>query len=480
VADLSQSPTAGPQAEPETEVAARPKGPDLLDRTWDFFASVPVATVMIFCVAAISIAGTLIEQEGQYNSWMPPAQYYPDRYGPVLGPLLMKLGLTHAYTSWWYLALLGGAVTSLVVCSLQRGVPLWNAIMKPPIAPVTGFLKHLKFRLTYAAPEGDGLQPAAEALRKLGYKVKIENGRMLAEKGRLNRWGPYILHLGLVIVALGAFTRAIPGWYSDTTIWVRDGETARVPGSTWFVRNDKFTADFYADGRPKNYSTDAVVIENGKEVKRQTVKLNYPLAYKGIELYQSSYQQSLGTVDVVLNQKQGDKSTEVGRFTMDLIQPAKEYQVGNVTPQVVNYFPDFSIGDDGQPGTRSADPNNPAVQFKVTGYDKPIWFLMNYPDMHVDPNAPYTFSVAGMTTRNTTGLRVKKDVGQPILWAGLVVITLGCGITFYFAHRRIWAMVEGGRVLIAGQTNRDRMSFVREFKKLGEKLPGTEFESLGG
>jgi len=477
VADLTKP---APTEEVQAEETAN-NGPDLLDRTWDFFASVPVATLLLFIIAIVSVAGTLIEQEGQYQSYLPPAQFYPQRYGPVMGPLLMGVGLTHAYMSWWYLALLGMVVTSLVVCSLQRFVPLYKAVQHPPVGPVPGFLRHLKWRLSFAPTDENPLEPATNALKAMGYKVTAEGDRILAEKGRWNRWGPYVLHTGLILIALGALARAIPGFYSDTTLWVRDGEVARVPGADWFVKSEKFTAEFYPDGRPKLYSTDAVVIDGGKEVKRQTIKMNEPLAYRGIELYQSSYNQSLGSIDVLMQEKVGENDLkDLGKFTVDLAQPAKEYKVGAVTLTPTEYFPDFAMDELGKPSTKSGDPNNPAIQFKATGYDKPLWFFAAYPEMQFDPKAPYTFKIAAMSQRSSTGLKVKKDVGLNIIWVGLFVIVLGTSLTFYLSHRRIWGMVDGKKVLLAGQCNRDKMTFTRDMRRLSAALPGAEIEQLGG
>ena len=36
-------------------------------------------------------------------------------------------------------------------------------------------------------------------LKKRNYNVKVEDGNVLAEKGRFSRWGPYVNHIGLII-----------------------------------------------------------------------------------------------------------------------------------------------------------------------------------------------------------------------------------------------------------------------------------------
>lgn len=464
---------------PVTEAAERKH--DLLDRTWDFFASVRVATVLLFLLALASIAGTLIPQEGTYNSWLPPLEFYSQTFGPLTGPLLMRLGLTHAYSSWWFLALLGAVGCSLLVCSLQRFVPLYRVIHRPPVAPLAGFLHHLPVRLTAEKSAPEPLTALRESLRRLGYRVTVQGDRLLAEKGRWQRWGPYVLHTGLLLLLIGGAARAVPGWYSEQTLWVGDGEIVRVPGADWYLKSEKFTAEFYDDGRAKYYATEAVVIDGGQEVLRHTIKMNEPLQYRGLAFYQSSYTTSLGSTDLVLQtQDAAGTLTDAGRFTVDLQQPAPEYMVGGTRLTLVDYFPDFAFDEDGKPMSRSADANNPALRFAIAGYDKPLWLFLAYPDMRFDPKAPYQFQVTGLTPRSTTGLRVKRDAGLPVIWAGLLIISLGTALAFYFSHRRIWAMVEGDRVLVAGQAFRDRLAFNREMKRLADSLPGAQIEQLGG
>ena len=40
---------------------------------------------------------------------------------------------------------------------------------------------------------------------------------------------------------------------------------------------------------PKEYLSDLVVPENGREVLKKTIQVNDPLKFKGISFYQSSY-----------------------------------------------------------------------------------------------------------------------------------------------------------------------------------------------
>ncbi len=468
-------PNVAPEGVSETGAGPlRPGKPvkDLLDRAWDFFASVRVVTVIIFLIAVASVVGTLIDQEGQYNSWVSPAQYYPQRYGQVLGPLLYRIGLTRMYASWWYLSLLLLLGISLVVCSLERFIPLWRTVQRPNTSPPEAFIQHLRHRFAFRPPNGEPpLALLTRELRARRYHVVQEGSRLYADKGRWGRWGPYVTHIGLLLILLGAMARAIPGASFDQMIWVRDGATVKVQDANWYVRSEKFTAEYYADGTPKSYRTDAVVIDDGKEVKRHTIAMNDPLWYQWVELYQSSFQQEVGKARVVLTERQTGK--RLGTFQLDLIQPESSYSVGDYSLNVKEYFPDFGFDQAGKPVSKSAQVQNPAFIFEVVPREgKPFkqWFFALFPEMEFDAKSPVRLQVLDTEVVSTTGLKLKKDLGIPVIYLGLFVTALGVMCSFYIAHRRYWALFDGERVVLGGWTNRNETSLQSELDVLGARL----------
>ena len=137
---------------------------------------------------------------------------------------------------------------------------------------------------------------------------------MLAEKSRFSRWGPYINHIGLIIFLIGVLMRLIPGNYLDQYVWVRDGETRKVPETNYYVKSEGFAVEYYGkdefpeeldlqEGQQvvKMYKTDAILYKNLnaglpgtepelEEVHRQQIIVNHPLEYEDLLLYQSGQQ----------------------------------------------------------------------------------------------------------------------------------------------------------------------------------------------
>src|SRR5699024_11678090 len=82
-------------------------------------------------------------------------------------------------------------------------------------------------------------------LKKLRYRVRNEDGHILAEKGRFSRWGHYVNHIGLIIILIASILRQTPLFFLDEYVWVREGEQIVIPGTDgeYYVENKKFTLE---------------------------------------------------------------------------------------------------------------------------------------------------------------------------------------------------------------------------------------------
>ncbi|MBW7462190.1 cytochrome c biogenesis protein ResB, partial [Paenibacillus sepulcri] len=84
-----------------------------------------------------------------------------------------------------------------------------------------------------------------EKLKRKRYRVTREGTALLAEKNRFSRWGPYINHIGLIVFLLAVLLRSLPGWAMDSYVTVPEGETVQIPDTSYYIKNEKFTLDYY-------------------------------------------------------------------------------------------------------------------------------------------------------------------------------------------------------------------------------------------
>ncbi|WP_227395247.1 cytochrome c biogenesis protein ResB [Jeotgalibacillus aurantiacus] len=462
----------------------------VIDRIWNFFSSVKVGVWLIVITLIASAIGTIFPQELFIPRNIDPAAYYEDRYG-LAGKIYYVLGFHNLYGSWWYMLLIAAIGTSIIIASLDRGVPLYKALKNQRVERHGSFLKRQRIYSEYAIDNPmTKLDEIGAGLEKKKYKIRKEDNHLLAEKGRFSRWGPYVNHTGLIIFLIGAMLRFVPGMYVDETLWIREGETLIVPGTDqqYFLENKGFTLETYNEGQDsevfdatlervgpvaKNFQTDAVLYKReegdiagsaNREMDplfEQPIQVNVPLKFDGFALYQTDYiENEIHKMSFTLENK--DTGETFGEFSVDLFSPeldgvyelSEGYQV-----EMMGIYPDFSGFEDGEPQSASPLPNNPAFLFKMITPDKPdgeVAFIGIQQNLEPLGENEYALSFSGLETRDVSGLTVRKDLTLWILALGGAIFMIGVVQGAYWNHRRIWLKAgEDGKLYVAGHTNKN-------------------------
>jgi cytochrome c biogenesis protein len=474
------------------------QNPNLLDMVWNFFSSVKVAVYLIAVTLAVSALGTIYPQESTfYNPELVDLrQYYADEYGWT-GELYYLLGLSKTYESWWYRGLLLMIGASLVICSLDRVLPLYRALSKQQIRKHPRFIARQKatFRTELAAgkpgEEERWVREFAGVLGKKGYKVHLdqEGTALLAEKNRFSRWGPYINHIGLIIFLLAALLRTIiPGWNMNVDMQLLEGETKAIPGTPYYLKNEKFTVEVYENADVyKKFETKAVLYRCTdrcgtpdpvlEEVKRHNILMNHPLEYGHLEIFQFHFEQTRQLVSMNVQLTDRASGEVLGTMHLDMKNPKTVYQVGEYEVQVTDYFPEFTFRD-GKPATDSRNPRNPAFIFTIAGSAlddagesylfAPMMGLMQRisTDGAADAEGRFAVSVASeadvQIANFITYLNVRSEQGMSLIWAGAAISMIGLIMGFYWQHRRIWLRVDDGVLLLGGHTNKNWFALRKE------------------
>ncbi|MBY0145520.1 cytochrome c biogenesis protein ResB [Neobacillus niacini] len=465
----------------------------IIDKIWNFFSSVKVGVWLIVITLVASAAGTILPQEMYIPPTMPAEEYYEDQYG-WFGKLYYVLGFNNLYSSWWYLILIAMIGISLVICSLDRVVPLYKALKAQRVTRHEGFLK--RQRLFGISENGDqqDLTAVKERLKSKRYHVREENGDLLAEKNRFSRWGPYVNHVGLIIFLIGGMLRFVPGMYIDKVLWLREGETKVVPETDgqYYVANEKFILENYDKEKDKtfeaaidragmvvkNYQTNAVLYKRVgpaipgekpelEKVKEHKIKVNQPLKFERFALYQVDYKlDELNTMSFSLTNKDSGKT--FGDIKVNLYDPKPKYDLENgYAVEVLSFFPDFEFGEDGEPTTKSRIPNNPAFVFKMISPEVPkgeTSFVAIQQTIEPLGDNQYKMAFKGIETKNVTALTVRKDLTIWIIIVGGILFMIGVIQGAYWNHRRIWVQNKDGKIWIAAHTNKNWFGLKREIE----------------
>ncbi|MDQ0157212.1 cytochrome c biogenesis protein ResB [Robertmurraya andreesenii] len=476
-----------------------------IDKIWNFFSSVKVGVWLIVITLIASALGTVFPQQMYIPQNIPPVEYYADQYGS-LGKLYYQLGFHDLYSSWWYLLLMASIGVSLVICSIDRVVPLYRALKKQRVTRHESFLKRQRlFGKTDTGSSDESFEKVKERLKAKHYTIREEDGNILAEKGRFSRWGPYVNHCGLIIFLFAGMLRFVPGMYVDDMLWIREGETKVIPETNgeYYLKNKEFTLEVYDKDKDnkafsealdnagmvaKNYQSDVVLYKKAdnsvpgeeaklEKVKEENIRVNEPLKFEGFALYQMEYKlDELTKMSFTMVNKSTEK--QLGTITVDLNDPESTYDLGNgYTVEVMSYFPDFEFNEDGEPTTKSRIPNNPAFIFKMLTPDKPdgeISFVAIQQTVEPFGDNEYQMKFAGIETKDVSGLTVRKDLTLWIFALGGFIFMVGVAQGSYWNHRRIWIRRNENEIWVAAHTNKNwyglkkEISFVLEGSGIGE------------
>ncbi len=289
-----------------------------------------ISLLTLICIA--SAIGTVV---GQADPWV----NYVNQFGPFWAGFFEPLGLFRIYNAPWFIAVMAFLVVSTSLC-------VWRNTPKM-IREMRVFRENIRENSLRAFAhrwEGEFKESAAqlprivsEWLEHKGYRVKQsvrDNGTMVAAKaGSANRFGYIATHLSIIVICIGGLLDSgvplqIAVWATGKTpvsgneitggipekarldasnpsyranLLLPEGQTSRVAvlntdegllvqDLPFEITLKQFRIDFYSTGMPKLFASDVEVFDpETQERFSSTIEVNKPLIYKGVTVYQSSF-----------------------------------------------------------------------------------------------------------------------------------------------------------------------------------------------
>lgn len=293
-----------------------------------------ISLLTVICIA--SVIGTVVKQHE-------PANNYVNQFGPFWADVFATASLFSVYSAWWFLLILAFLVVSTSLC-IARTTPKIFAdfkVFKEGIREQS--LKAFPHRAESAlAEQAEGAaHRIGQQLLSSGWKVRLQarqtptgEGWMVAAKaGAANKLGYIAAHSAIVMICIGGlldgnlmvkaqmwfngkepFTGGgliadVPAQYrlspSNPTfrgnLLVTEGTTggtAILPQPTGVLLQDlpfsvelkKFIVEYHENGMPKLFASDIVIHDHETgEQKPARVEVNHPAQHRGINIYQSSF-----------------------------------------------------------------------------------------------------------------------------------------------------------------------------------------------
>ena len=291
--------------------------------------SMRFAVSLLVLLAIASVIGTVLPQAQPYTD-------YAHQFGPFWFATFNSLGIYDVYGAPWFLTILGILVLSTAFC-LIRNIPtkimgminIWRDY-------VTDGGKHNGYRTSLSL--GSATAALASWMTAAGYAPRVRttntSASLVSVRGRFYGAGYILTHAAIVIFCLGAMYNAnlpqkwqlwngsiipetnfsepisdvpqvsrlplnnaayrgnvtLPAGDSTANAFVPSGNGYLVQPLPFVIHLHKFRISYYSNGMPKDFVSD-IYIENhhGEVLKRAFVRVNHPLLYRGVDIFQASF-----------------------------------------------------------------------------------------------------------------------------------------------------------------------------------------------
>lgn len=415
-----------------------------------------VSVLVILGIA--SIIGTVLKQNEPYTN-------YIVQFGQFWFDFFKLLGMYDVYHTGWFLLILVFLVLSTSMC-IYRNTPLMLRELRAyreqaKESSLRSFSHQHEYHTPYSTEETAGR--LGQFLNAHGYRYKVveqENGDSLfaAKAGSYQRLGYILTHAAIVIICVGGLMdgnlvfkaqemlgykkietrdvaeKAVPpesrmspanlSFRANMTLpegaganaafmRVRDGYL--VQDLPFSIVLKQFRIQHYETGQPKSFESDIMILDPDlDEPVTATIKVNHPLIYKGVAIYQSDFGDGGSKLNFKVWNLRGEHATSIP-FEGTVFN---HYTVSGGNSPLSVELADFrlfnilNLSVDGKGKPRNVGPN---VTFKVRDAEGQAREYVNYMNpLLLDGRRYYLSGVRAMQQDTYRYLRIPADEDDSI------------------------------------------------------------------
>jgi cytochrome c biogenesis protein len=504
----------GAEVAPEKAVLRRQKV-SIIDRLLGLLSAVPFGITLLALLITACMIGMLIQQQDLETF----AKYYAE-LTPAEKLVYGRLGFFNIYHIWYFNLLLLLLSLNIILASIDHFPAALSYFRRKKLTASPTFAQTQRIRVEpvelRGASRAELADRASAAARALGFKVKVteEETRttVFAEKGLWNRMGAYAVHVSLLTIFLGGFLTSTRG--HTGAMWLEPGRAENVmqqqvfnvdhASNDYAIAQQQLQLPFQVEALDiqqklidKNQGIDngntldwltRVKIHDERGSHDALIHMNKPYDYRssffgGYRFFQASFLGRVGNARTITLRvtSEGSSPEEI------TIKRNGEGKLADGTRlRYLDFNSDFQIGPDKQPiQPMSADYSNPAARLEVirpNGERRQAWAfteaflgqITGAPVMKAaveEAMGGFRFVLTDFEKVSEAHmLSIQYDPGVNIVYLGFTMLC-GCLMAvFFFSHQRLWIVVEGEKVYLGGDANRNRLGFEDRVKQIAARI----------
>ena len=416
-------------------------------------SSLKFAILLIIFIAISSGIGTFIPQGNNKQAYLDLFNEAPI-FGFINGDKVLKLQLDHIYTSFWFLFSLVLLCISLAACSFRRQIPSLRSSLKWTYYKNEKRFNKLQLTSNYQINDEidfDFLSKADSLLTEKGWRTSKAKNCLSARKGLLGKLGPIIVHIGLIILLIGSAYGSFTSQSKEQYLNV--GESLDLinesTNSKSTIKLDNFLIERESDGTPIQFISKLDFFsDDPKFNKVEITKVNHPIRFKGLTIYQADWAISNVVIEVdnILYQLELKPIPEIGNQIWGVL-----IELGVETKK--NYL--LTIDNE----------NGPLKVSNIENFSENVAFLNSDP-IKVDASELSLKKIIA-----SSGLIIKNDPSIPFIYVSFTLIIFGT-ILSLIPTNQLWILFskESKKLFIGGLSNRNLLGFKKEFLKISEEI----------
>lgn len=365
------------------------------------------------------------------------------------------LGWHHIFYTWYFYLLTAVFSINLILCTYERLVKKKRVSLTPP----KSLIKEVHYEVTLSLSEVQKL--FLSSLERLKFNVEIakrKNGvYVLGRKNAFGVWGSYIFHLSLLFIVVGWVFSGLTTLEGD--FLAAEGIEAKDSPASYLVVTKKpiLTSEFegftlklgkiqvdYEKDTLTDISVPVEVYEGGVKVAEKVVKVNHPLNYRG----KNFVLKKIGFTPFI---EVREGSEILFSFYLNLAEGIEKgfYDRTELTNGVlmeVRAYPNYP-----------AEKVNPKLKYKI---EKPYLHLTFEKDgeklgegdvLIGDSSKIGEYEVSFPEMKMWALFYVRRDLGLPLIYLGLVGVLMGLLIRFLMIEKtvKIFFQEVSGKVKIS-------------------------------